>query len=73
MRRPSRRIGRMMLSLGITGFILAIALAVGSVLVGNPMLRTIAVLYMLVAVMVLCYREFRKRTYQIKKRKYSRR
>lgn len=62
-----------MLSLGITGFILAIALAVGSVLVGNPMLRTIAVLYMLVAVMVLCYREFRKRTYQIKKRKYSRR
>ena len=63
----------MMLSLGITGFILAIALAVGSVLVGNPMLRTIAVLYMLVAVMVLCYREFRKRTYQIKKRKYSRR
>jgi hypothetical protein len=71
-RRPSRRVSKMLLSLGITAIVLAIALVAASRLIGSPVLRSAAVVYILLAVAVLCYREVRKRTYQIKKRRISR-
>lgn len=72
LRRPSRRVGRILLAVGITAAVLACVLVGCSVWMGNARLRTFALLYLFGAAATLCIGELRKRMYQIKKRKYSR-
>jgi len=66
-------VSKILLSLGITAMILAAVLVAASVRYGNPILRTAAAVYVLMAVAALCYREVRRRTYLIRKRRISRR
>ena len=72
LRRPSRRVSRILLAMALTAIVLAVALVGLSFYLGNRKLRTVAVLYILGAVAALCIRELRRRVYQIRKRKYSR-
>ncbi len=64
---------RMLLSLGIAAIVLSLLLVAASVVVGNSMLRTVAAIYILMAVATLCFREVRRRVYRIRKRRISRR
>jgi len=64
---------RMLLSLGIAAIALALLLVAASVVVGNPMLRTVAAIYVLMAVAALCFREVRRRVYRIRKGRISKR
>ena len=72
LKRPSRRVGRILLALGLTAFALAFALLAMSVVLGNRKLRTVALIYILGAGAALCIRELRRRIYQIRKKKFAR-
>ncbi len=69
-RKRSRRLGRVLFSVGLTGTVLGLVLAVCSWLLQNPKLRVIGMGYLLGALILLAAWAIRERVHQIMKRKY---
>ena len=69
-RKRSRRLGRVLFAVGLTGTVLGLLLAISSWLLQNPKLRLIGMSYLLGALILLAAWAIRERLHQIMKRKY---